>query len=120
MAVGNAEPSAPDSHQSLLCGSLCLWSDGHQDACGRGPHAEEPKPALQIHRTMGRVDYRSSLRLHRLGGVFEEPKAYGRELSPEGGRGSRSGEKRIGVVVGTVALWALWAKDAGHLQWPSR
>ena len=54
------------------------------------------------------------------GGVSEEPKAYGRELGSEGRRGRRSGEERSGVVVGTVALWALWAKDAGHLQWSSR
>jgi hypothetical protein len=74
-----------------------------------GPH--ETKPVLQIHKAMGRVDSRSSQRLHSLGGVSEEPTAYGRELSPEGGRGKRSG-----VVVGTVALWA---KDAGDLQWPS-
>src|SRR5215469_8116763 len=85
-----------------------------------GPHTQEPKPALQIPRAMGRVDSRSSLRLHRLGGVSEEPQAYGRELSPEGGRGKRSGEERSGVVIGFVALWALWAKVAGDLQWQSR
>src|SRR5262249_24567717 len=120
VAVGNGQPSAPDSHQSLLCGSLRLWSHGHENGSGRGPSAEEPKPALQIVRAMGSVDSRSSLRLHRLGGVFKESQAYGRELSPEGGRRKRGGEEGIGAIVGSVTLWALWAKDAGHLQWSSR
>src|SRR5499425_1639896 len=50
-----------------------------------------------------------------LTGISEEPPAYGAELSPARGRGKRSGEERSGVVVGTVALRALWAKDAGAL-----
>jgi hypothetical protein len=65
-----------------------------------GPH--ETKPVLQIHRAMGRVDSRSSQRLHSLGGVSEEPTAYGRELSPEGGRGKRSGEKRGALLSGLL------------------
>src|SRR5215472_14767200 len=117
---GNVEPSAPDSQKSLLRWSLRLRSDGHENERGGGPHTQEPKPALQIPRAMGRVDSRSSLRLHRLGGVSEEPQAYGAELSPARGRGKRSGEERSGVVIGFVALWALWAKVAGDLQWQSR
>ena len=41
-------------------------------------------------------------------------------LAQRDGEGRGAAKKRSGVVVGTVALRALWAKDAGDLQWPAR
>jgi hypothetical protein len=41
-------------------------------------------------------------------------------LAQREGEGTGAVKKGAAFVVGTVALRAVWAKDAGHLQWPSR